>query len=305
MSNILYISCHSVLEYDELRLLTSLGHSIFSIGSYFDPHNPGESIRPPLRLHQDPEWRETFYKTGCTFAVMSKEFLSKFDVIIAMHGHKFLEDNLKNIAKGTKIFWRGIGQSTSIIEQKLRPLKGRGVQLIRYSPLEAKTANYAGGDHLVRFYKREDEFQGGQERIGEGFLCYNAIAQRQAFNDWAESRKFVGENGFHIYGGSNESIRNSRGFLGPEEQLDLFRRYSKVFCLSSYPAPYTLGFIEAVMSDCEIFINKGGKEFDERFKFGQDYRQMTENIWSFKSDEKIRTLFSEKEVKIAWNKMLG
>ena len=65
MADILYISCHGVLEYDELRLLSSLGHRIFSCGSYFNPESPGEVIRPALRLHQDPEWREVFYKTGC------------------------------------------------------------------------------------------------------------------------------------------------------------------------------------------------------------------------------------------------
>lgn len=305
MANILYISCHSVLEYDELRLLTSLGHSMFSIGSYFDPQSPGESIRPPLRLHQDPDWRDLFYKTGCNFKRLSKEFLSRFDVIIAMHGHKFLEDNLKNVSKHTKIFWRGIGQSSPTIEQRLRLLRGRGVQLIRYSPLEAKTANYAGEDYPVRFCKRESEFKSGSARNGKGFVCYNAIIQRSSFNDWSESEKFIQQNECDIFGGSNESISNYRGFLTPEEQLDLFKNYSKIFCLSSYPAPYTLGFVEAIMSDCEIFINKGYKEFDERFKFDQDYKQINDNIWSFNADEKIRKLFSEREAKISWNKMLG
>lgn len=304
MANILYISCHSVLEYDELRLLTSLGHSIFAIGSYFDPQNPGESIRPQLRLHQDPGWRDLFYKTSCTFPMLSREFLSKFDVIIAMHGHKFLEDNLKNIAKDCQILWRGIGQSLPQIEQKLKNLKSKGVQLIRYSPLEAKTANYAGEDYLVRFCKREAEFEGDNQRNGKGFVCYNAITQRSSFNDWNESSGFIRANDFDIYGGSNESLKNYKGFLSPTDQLDLFKTYSKVYCLSSYPAPYTLGFIEAIMSSCEIFIHKGWKEFDERFMFDQDYRQVTENILSFKADEKIRILFSEKEAKIAWNKVI-
>lgn len=305
MSNILYISCHSVLEYDELRLLTSLGHSIFSVGSYFDPQNPGESIRPPLRLHQDPEWRDLFYKTECTFDRLSKEFLSRFDVIIAMHGHKFLENNIKNIDKRTRTFWRGIGQSTPVIEQKLKSLRARGIKLIRYSPFEAKTANYAGEDYLIRFYKKTEEFKGSDKRNGNGFICYNAITQRQAFNDWNESKTFIEARGFDVFGGSNEALKNYKGFLAAEEQLNLFKTYSSVFCLSSYPAPYTLGFIEAVMSDCEIFLNKGGKEFDERFKFGQVYKQVDENIWSFKANESIRKIFSEIEAKIVWNKVLG
>lgn len=304
MSNILYISCHSVLEYDELRLLTSLGHSIFAVGSYFDPQNPGESIRPALRLHQDPDWRDLFYRTGCTFSTLSKEFLAMFDVIIAMHGHKFIEDNLKNVSKNCRVFWRGIGQSSPQIEQKLKNLKSKGVQLIRYSPFEAKTANYAGEDYLVRFCKREAEFRGEAQKNGKGFVCYNAIAQRQNFNDWRESGPFLESGNFDVFGGSNESLKNYKGFLSSTEQLQLFKDYSKVFCLSSYPAPYTLGFIEAIMSDCEIFINRGAKEFDERFKFEQNYKQVSENIWSFNSDNNIRILFSEKEAKIVWNKVI-
>lgn len=282
MSNILYISCHSVLEYDELRLLTSLGHSIFSIGSYFDPQNPGESIRPPLKLHQDPEWRDLFYKTGCSFKRLSKEFLSRFDMIIAMHGHKFLEDNLKNVSKHTKIFWRGIGQSSPTIEQRLRLLRGRGVQLIRYSPLEAKTANYAGEDYLIRFCKDERDFKTLPEstRNGKGFMCYNGLLQRRDHNDWDMAKDFVRDNGFEIYGGSNEGISGSKGFMSYEDQLATYRAYSKVFCISSYPAPYTLGFVEAVMSGCEIFMCENGDIYDER-SLDVEKRYLSDKIYSY------------------------
>ena len=31
---ILYLSCHSILEYDEVKLLTGMGHYVFSPGAY-------------------------------------------------------------------------------------------------------------------------------------------------------------------------------------------------------------------------------------------------------------------------------
>ena len=306
MADILYISCHSVLEYDELRLLTSLGHRIFSCGSYFNPEAPGEEIRPSLRLHQDPDWKEIFHKTGCGGSQLrlSKEFLSKFDYIIAMHGHDFIFNNLKNISKNTGIFWRGIGQSNHIIESRLKILKKSGVRLIRYSPMESKTPGFAGEDYLVRFYKKESEFKSGEERNGFGFLCYNSITQRAAHNDWNMSKDFITNGGLRIFGGGNEHLPNCGGFLSPEDQLNLYRTYSKVFCLSSYPAPYTLGFLEAIMSDIDIFINKNGTEWDERFSFGQSYERVTGNIYRFRADQKIRQLFSERTAKLSWMKLL-
>ena len=307
MADILYISCHSVLEYDELRLLTSLGHRIFSCGSYFNPESPGESIRPALRLHQDPEWKEIFHKTGCGGSPLrlSKEFLSKFDYIIAMHGHDFIFNNLKNISKNTDIFWRGIGQSNHIIESKLKILKKSGVRLIRYSPMESKTTGFAGEDCLIRFYKKESEFKEMENKSHDGFLCYNGILQREKFNDWSLSKDFILKNNFKIFGGSNESISPNSRFLSPEEQLNLYKTHSKIFCLSSFPAPYTRGFIEAIMSDAEIFICKHCAEWDERFSFGQDYNRVESGIYSFRANQKIRQLFSERSAKLEWNKLLS
>ena len=307
MADILYISCHSVLEYDELRLLTSLGHRVFSCGSYFNPEAPGEGIRPSLRLHQDPDWINIFSRTGCggNPLILSKEFLSKFDYIIAMHGHEFIFNNLKNFSRKNIVFWRGIGQSNSVIESRLRLLKKSGVRLIRYSPMEHRTKGFAGEDYLIRFYKKQKEFIGGAEREDSGFLCYNGIVQRSSFNDWNLSKDFILNGRFKIWGGSNEPISGSLGFLSPEEQLNLYKKYSKIFCLSSFPAPYTLGFIEAVMSDLEIFICKHGADWDERFLLGQDYNRIESNIYSFRPNEKIRQLFSERAAKLEWNKLLG
>jgi hypothetical protein len=47
MSRILLCLSHSIEEYDQLRLLHSLGHEVASIGGYIDPANPHVDIRPP------------------------------------------------------------------------------------------------------------------------------------------------------------------------------------------------------------------------------------------------------------------
>jgi len=37
---ILYLSCHAVLEYDELRILNDLGYDVTSVGGYINPKSP-------------------------------------------------------------------------------------------------------------------------------------------------------------------------------------------------------------------------------------------------------------------------
>ena len=221
-----------------------------------------------------------------------------------MHAHDIFALNLKNIGKNTTTIWRGIGQSNHVIESKLKRLKQSGVKIVRYSPMESRTAGFAGEDYLIRFYKKESDFKSELERNGEGFLCYNAIIQRAAHNDWDMSKDFITNSGLRIFGGGNEHLPNCGGFLSPEDQLNLYRTYSKVFCLSSYPAPYTLGFLEAIMSDIDIFINKNGTDWDERFLFGQSYERVTGNIYKFRGDQKIKQLFSERTAKLEWTKLL-
>ena len=48
----LYVSCHSVLEYDELRMLDSIGIEVFSLGTYLNPNEDWHAkTRPKLKLN--------------------------------------------------------------------------------------------------------------------------------------------------------------------------------------------------------------------------------------------------------------
>src|SRR5688500_2044161 len=48
--NVVQWLAHSIEEYDQLRLLTELGHTVFSPGAYIDPRHPADDKRPPLDI---------------------------------------------------------------------------------------------------------------------------------------------------------------------------------------------------------------------------------------------------------------
>ena len=104
---ILYMSCHAILEYDELRLLEELKADYFSLGSYVMPWQPVDQIRPPLR-HNPDSWLSANAPDRNN---IPQEFIDKFDIIIVMHVPEWIINNWDKF-KGKRVIWRTIGQST-------------------------------------------------------------------------------------------------------------------------------------------------------------------------------------------------
>ncbi len=46
---LLYLSCHSVLEYDEVKLFKEMGIDVFSHGVYANPNKPSDVKRPAIK----------------------------------------------------------------------------------------------------------------------------------------------------------------------------------------------------------------------------------------------------------------
>ena len=96
---ILYLSCHSVLEYDEISLLHELGHYVYSPGAYVEPRNPGNAALRPglLQLQYDPEDEKHFHSLGSpgydNKDKLTKEFVDRFDMVIIMHLPRWIECN--------------------------------------------------------------------------------------------------------------------------------------------------------------------------------------------------------------------
>ena len=99
---ILYLSCHSILEYDELKLFHELGLDVFSHGAYMRFNQPSE-MRPAICNDWGDE-RLVEQASNCTKENLSQEFIDNFDVILVMHIPNWITNNWAKL-KDKTVIW--------------------------------------------------------------------------------------------------------------------------------------------------------------------------------------------------------
>lgn len=245
---LLYLSCHSILEHDELSLFTELGIDYFSLGSYVIPSNPSDKIRPPIQYYPET-WLSSPIPPRDD---IPKSFIDNFDAIMIMHIPEWIIDNWEKF-KHKKVIWRTIGQSTPSVEAKLAQLRKDGLRVVRYSPMERKLNNYIGEDAIIRFYKDPNEFRGWVGAGNEVVTFAQSMKKRGDFCHFnLFERAVAGFNG-SLYGNGNEDCGDlSKGYRTYEEMKQKMRDARIYFYTGTQPASYTLSFIEAWMTGVPI-----------------------------------------------------
>jgi len=245
---ILYLSCHSILEYDELSILERLGIEYFSLGSYIQPQSPVDPIRPPLTRRVDQD----LLRQAPDRLAIPKSFIDNFDTIIVMHVPEWIEVNWENM-KHKRVIWRTIGQSTPAIELRMQRFVQEGMQIVRYSPRESNLANYAGESKVIRFTKDPAEFNGYTGTSSKAICISQNMKHRGEFCNYATFEKIAQGLDVKLYGTSNESSGDlSGGFLTYEAMKDLIRTSRAFIYTGTQPACYTLSFIEAMMTGIPV-----------------------------------------------------
>jgi len=153
--NLLILSSHGILEYDDLRLFTDLGYTTFLPGGYSNPSEPGETLRPALpdvpyyadldalcheqRVKHEGQPTE-FGIVDWAKADLHPGLIEWADVIMVncfpdtWIGYQW--ERLK--ASGKRIIWRTIGQSSPMLETEMRQYRHEGLEIVRYSPAERR-----------------------------------------------------------------------------------------------------------------------------------------------------------------------
>ena len=246
---LLYIPCHSIAEYDEIKLFSEIGIEVFSTGSYFIPSKPVDPKRPPLNIKRHPEYEPL---VGDNPEIIPKELVKNFDIVFFHWLPLRILNNWENL-KDKKVILRTNGQSVSQNELQIRELKRRGVIVVRYSPKERNIPFYAGEDALIRFYKDPEEFKnwnGEKKRVIS--LCQSML-KRGPYCNASVFLKIT--EGFErkLFGPDNEELKEIWGGCLDYEQLKKELQDNRVyFYTGTMPASYTLNFIEAFMTGIPI-----------------------------------------------------
>lgn len=246
-----YISDHSVLEYDEVQLLLDLGHEVFSNGAYLDPAGHITLPRPGLRGAKTyPQYVELARTSARTD--LPAELIDPFDVIIVMHSPSVVIQNWSKLRE-KMVIWRSIGQSVPGIEARLAPCRADGLKIVRYSPKEENIPGYIGSDAMIRFYKDEDVYKGWTGEIPQVVSFAQSLKGRREFCHYDEIFGVISEFNGKVYGPGNEDLAQFNGGQVPyENQIAIMQQSRAMPYGGTWPAPYTLSFIEAMMTGLPV-----------------------------------------------------
>ena len=254
---ILFIPCHSILEYDEVRLLSELGHDVFSMDSYRNASSPIDPKRPPIEGMVYHEYLDRLVSQSSR-ENLHEQLIEWADIIYFMHMPQWVMENWQRI-KHKKVIFRSIGQSSPTVESMLAIPKNEGLKIVRYSPAEERILGYVGSDAMIRFYKDPEEFGGYTGEIPKVITMAQSMKLReqschyQTFMDATEGFERT------IYGPGNEDTGLDGGRLSYGELKKQYRENKVYFYTGTYPASYTLNFIEAFMTGIPI-VAIGRKE---------------------------------------------
>jgi glycosyltransferase involved in cell wall biosynthesis len=259
MTRILYLSCHEILEHDELKLFQELGYGLFSPGAYVEPQNRGDGdLRPGIPgLVYNPDVVAQYHRIGAQFPGqdgkrhLTKEFIDNFDVIIVMHIPEWIELNWEAM-KHKRVIWRTIGQSVASVEKRMAPYKAQGLQVVRYSPREVRIPHFAGMDALIRFYKDPAIYQGWTGGVPQVITFAQSMQQRGTHCNYALFEQVTRPFQRKLFGPENHQPGFGMGKISWAEQIRELQRSRAYLYTGTHPASYTLNFIESWMAGIPV-----------------------------------------------------
>jgi len=245
------------MNFEDIKLFSELGHEVVAMGTYNNPSRPGDNARPALpEIYYNPEMAKVAATLKWNYertSLIPSELIDWCDAVYILGIQVWLLFNWERIKKKIVIF-RSIGQSVESTEKILQKYRPEGLKIVRYSPKEQLIPSYVGADATIRFYKDENEYKGW---TGEN---KQVITVAQAMKTRDEALKFslfeTCTKGFPrtLYGFANQNVSELPwGGALTYEQLKQVLTQSRVFFYTcTFPAPYTMGFMEAWMTGTPV-----------------------------------------------------
>jgi len=262
--NILLITAHSIASYDDVRMLSDMGHQVFNLDAYIDPAHPHVPMRPALPdVAGHPELMAAVDALGTRDNLTAAKerlpdaLLEWADVAIYHHYlDRWMEPNYARLmAAGVKVVWRTCGQSDFGLEDRMKWYAGNGLTIVRYSPAEqrffAGTGHWAGQDALIRFGKYLGDYPEwtGPDPEAPAFVA-NVTQDMAGRGDHCGLTFWIrATSGLTALpaGKDSEKLPGGVGFLPEPDMLDYLRQASAYLYTGTVPASYTLGLMEALL----------------------------------------------------------
>lgn len=324
--NILYLSCHAILEYDEIKLFTEMGHNVFSMGAY-QVNNSDNHLRPAI-----PGLYHNEHLVGsslrCNKENLHPEIVEWCDVVISMHNSRvqvedhpqpWIANNWEKFKKaGKPVIWRSIGQSTREIEKSLQKFRKEGLKIVRYSPREESIPSYQGSDALIRFYKDPTEYEGytgniprivnvSQALFGDGEV--NSRGDHMSLDFFKQCTEGLD---WKVFGPNNRNAGTDHngGSLSFDDLKNMMKFNRVYFYTGTRPASYTLALIEAMMTGIPIVsvgpLN-GNQIYTDQKTFEAHEIIGESGVCGFWSDnvEEVRMIFERLINDQSWAQQIG
>ena len=232
---LLYVSDHPVLEYDETALLFDMGISVWS-----------------LMVCQGAEDQRGFLRPKPAISSGESQPLESFDAILSSSADWLVEN--WNKIKTKRVIWRTCGRSNQLTEERMKPFRGEGLEIVRYSPREASINGYLGAEAFIRFFKDPEIYQGwtGHRELILNYTRNMRYRGREC--NLAFLKKIVRGIPFKLVGPQNENIDEpwASGVVSFNEMLTDLRTCRAYFYTGTHPACYTLSFVEAWMTGIPV-----------------------------------------------------
>ena len=255
---------HSIEEHDQLKLLSGIGHDVFSIGGYINPAEPHDDKRPALpgvrhfpELQQAVDDLGTGDNLGSAQSHIPDAILDWADTIIYHHYLDRLYVQWPRIRdwlagdSNRRVIWRTVGQSVEGNERTAVPFRAEGLEIVRYSPKERNIPGYAGEDTLIRFYVDPDEWDGWTGLDETVIQVTQHLRQRDPYTNWGFWDRATHALPNMPLGPGAEAI-GGPGSLSYADMQEWLRRARVYLYTGTQPASYTLGLIEALTTGIPV-----------------------------------------------------
>jgi hypothetical protein len=232
-----------------------IGHDVFCPGAYTANENADAlNLRPGLkRCNNFDSLMEEWHKLGKpgidNKECLTVEFVKKFDAVIIMHLPLWVHINWPVFkAANIPIIWRTIGQSIAGNEREMSKYRDQGMEIIRYSPRERSIPGYIGEDVLIRFSKDPEEFKDWNGHIKEVMTIGQHMERREPATNFNWFKEVTEDTPRRLFGPGSESLSFGMGKLPYPALKVAMQDYRAYFYTGTWPASYTLNFMEAMMT---------------------------------------------------------